>query len=198
MTLLLRNKAKPRMLDGGQESDEILLQKIAAGNAGAFSLLVNRHADRFYAVAWRLCANKHDAQDVVQEAFLKLWQFPEKFDPGKGAKFTTWFYRVVCNVALDGRRKSANRRETEVSGLIADSGMRQDEVLQMSEDQLLLERAIADLPEKQRAALNLCFYEGLSNAEAAGILGIRIKALESLLMRGKAGVRDRLIRSGVL
>ncbi len=171
---------------------------IQMGDHGAFSALVQRHTQRFYAAAYRVCQNPGLSEDIVQEAFLKLWGRPELWDPDKGAKFTTWFYRVVSNLAVDHMRKVKVSGGDAALEFIADDRVDQYEELAMSDQQRALERAIASLPERQKLALNLCFYEGLSNKEAAHVLDIGVKALESLLVRAKASVKDELKRVGVL
>ena len=179
-------------------SDESLLERLQNQDHEAFSTLVSRHTRMFYAAAYRICPNQDDAEDVVQDAFLKLWNNPSLWDASKGAKFTTWFYRVVTNQALDLLRKKKKTQGIDVSERITSDDTMQDDALVMSEEQRLLEEAIQELPERQMMALNLCFYEGLSNKEAADILDVSVKALESLLIRAKSGVKDILIRKGVI
>ena len=89
--------------------DETLVCRIQEGSHEAFTILVNRHSNRFYSIAYRLVSSKGDAEDIVQEAFLKLWNRPNLWDPGKGAKFTTWSYRVVINLSLDHRKKKKSK-----------------------------------------------------------------------------------------
>ncbi len=187
------------MAETGQDSDDILMGRIRRGDHGAFSVLVRRHSKMFYAAAYRMCGDVQGSEDTVQEAFLKLWQKPDTWDPAKGTKFTTWFYRVVTNLAIDRQRREKKKfANPEVMNVIADRAPHADQVLQTSEEEEILERAIAALPERQRAALNLCVYEGLSNKEAADALGIGVKALESLLMRAKAGLREEFKREGLI
>ena len=186
------------MAVSGQDSDESLMVRVQSGDHQAFSMLVRRHTDRFFAVAWRMCGDQNAAEDIVQEAFLKLWRKPQSWKPGKGAKFTTWFYRVVINQAHDHGRKKKYEYGADDLDVFADERDTQDKTLQQKQEQDYLERAIQVLPERQKAALNLCFYEGLSNREAAEVLGVGVKALESLLMRAKAGVKDELIRAGIV
>lgn len=181
-----------------EKSDDILLQEIAAGNAEAFSILVHRHSDRFYGLAWRLTSNNQEAEDVVQDAFLKLWNAPDAFDSSKGVKFTTWFYRVVSNVAIDRIRKRKRFWVTDDFDSHASQTQGTEESLIDREQQFLLEQAIQRLPEKQRLALNLCFYEGVSNKEAAEIMGVGVKAIESLLMRAKSKLKDMLVRDNII
>ncbi|MCB9989654.1 MAG: sigma-70 family RNA polymerase sigma factor [Rhodospirillales bacterium] len=184
-----------RALD--QYDDESLVALIKQQDHRAFSILVNRHTDRFYGLAWRMTANNQEAEDIVQEAFLKLWQNPALYNPRKNAKFVTWFYRVVTNISIDRLRRNKKTVGVDHFDYVADDRAGQDENMEADERQEYLERAIQDLPDKQKTALNLCFYEGLSNKEAADIMGVKIKALESLLMRAKAGIKDRLIRQGL-
>jgi len=85
--------------------DESLICRIQEGSHEAFTTLVDRHSNRFYRIVYRLVSSKDDAEDIVQEAFLKLWGRPNLWDPSKRAKFTTWFYRVVINLCFDHRKK---------------------------------------------------------------------------------------------
>lgn len=168
--------------------------RVLQADHGAFSELVRRHSQRFYACAYRMCRNAELSEDVVQDAFLKLWQRPEIWDADKGAKFTTWFYRIVTNQAIDAMRKIKPTSGSDVLEFLSDGLIGQDENLALRQQQEQVERAIAALPERQRIALNLCFYEELSNREAAEIMDVGVKALESLLMRAKAGLRDVFLR----
>jgi RNA polymerase sigma-70 factor (ECF subfamily) len=180
------------------ESDESLMTRINRADHQAFAALVRRHTGRFYATAYRMCGNVQDAEDIVQESFLKLWDRPGIWDAGRGVKFTTWFYKVVTNMALDFIRRKKPVGGDDMIALFADDGPRQDDVMMQEQESVSVEMAIQSLPERQKAALNLCFYEGLSNKEAAETLGVGLKALESLLMRAKAGLRDELIRQGLI
>jgi len=173
-------------------SDESLMALIVEGDHRAFASLVERHNRMFFAAAYRICANGIESEDIVQDAFLKLWKKPGAFDATKGVKFTTWFYRVVTNVAIDAARKKKPHASDEVIAFQADQGALADEMMEANEQQTALEAAIQELPERQKLALNLCFYEDLSNKEAADILGIGVKALESLLMRAKKSLKETL------
>ena len=177
-------------------SDEVLVARIQVGDHAAFARLVTRHQGRFYAHAWRTTGNRAEAEDSVQDAFLKLWRNPASFDAGRGIKFVTWFYRVVTNAAIDIKRRSREKPDTDALERTVSDAALQDETLQEDDKARAVEQAIRALPERQRTALNLCFYEGLSNAEAATVLEIKVKALESLLIRAKAGVRESLRQAG--
>lgn len=171
--------------------DESIVKLIQQGDHGAFSEIVHRHSKRFYSIAYRILFNKHDAEDIVQEAFLRLWEKSELWNPHREAKFTTWFYRVVVNLCLDHNRKktTVTLAEDIKSTNKTDS---QEGVLNEKQRQEILNRCIQELPERQQLALNLCFYEGLSNQEAADIMGVKIKALQSLIMRAKTTLKEKV------
>ena len=170
-----------------QQTDEQLMVLIQAHNHEAFSELVTRHCDRFYALAYRTLFNQSDAEDMVQEAFLKLWQKPTLWRHKHGSKFTTWFYRLVVNACYDLNKKKSSQ-EFSLSDQKYDAAIEDDEsATQLSE----LEAALRELPERQRTALNLCFYEGLSNQDAANIMDFNLKALQSFIMRAKENENAR-------
>lgn len=180
------------------DSDESLMAGVKRRDHQAFATLVQRHTDRFYAGAYRMLGRSEEAEDIVQDAFLKLWNNPSIWKDGKGAKFTTWFYRIVTNLCIDHMRKHKRLTSSEVLDSFESGDVLQDTDLQEREERAHLEEAIQALPDKQKAALNLCFYEEMSNKDAAEILDVNVKALESLLMRAKAGLRDELIRKNIL
>lgn len=172
------------------ESDESLMRLIKGGSHQAFSTLVRRHTQRFFSAAYSLCGNATQAEDMVQEAFLKIWQKPDVWKEDRGAKFTTWFYRILVNMNIDAARKNKRNAGDAALEYIKDPSASPENETAMNEEQAQLEAAIASLPERQATALNLCFYEGLSNAQAADVMGVKVKALESLLMRAKAGLKE--------
>lgn len=180
------------MVDYEEETDESLVARLQRRDHRAFATLVRRHTNRFYVCAWRMCSYETLAEDVVQDAFLKLWSKPEAFDPGRGVKFTTWFTRVVMNLAIDALRKKRPEVPGDAFDKMADSARNAEEALMDKQRHDALEAAIQLLPIRQKAALNLCFYEGFSNKEAAEVLGVKVKALESLLMRAKKALKETL------
>ncbi len=173
--------------------DASLLAAIEQGSHAAFAVLVRRHHTRFYAIAYRFLANQQEAEDMVQHSLLKLWESPSMWDARKQTKFTTWFYRIIVNQCLDARKKKTAVPLPEEKELI-DHRPSQDQLLLLREKQQILETAILALPDKQQTALNLCFYENFSNQEAADIMGIKLKALQSLLIRAKETLRKNVMR----
>ncbi len=180
------------MVSGWDEKgDQELLALIQDGSHDAFAVLVQRHSERFYLLAYRYMQNRETAEDIVQDAFLKLWEAPGKWQPEQNSQFTTWFYRIVVNLCLDWQKKKRSLvLDTELP--LADTHDAPDTVMIHTQEQQVLEQEIAALPERQRMALNLCFAEGLSNQEAAEVIGVGLKALQSLIMRAKATLKERM------
>jgi RNA polymerase sigma-70 factor (ECF subfamily) len=171
--------------------DHELLELIQKGSHEAFAELVRRHTNRFYRIAYRFVQNKENAEDIVQDAFLKLWEDPARWRGELRNKFTTWFYRVVTNLSLDWLKRQRTVELDEELPL-ADERPTADESMTQAETYKHLEKAIAALPDRQRTALNLCFDEGLTNQEAAEAMGLNLKALQSLIMRAKTTLKKRM------
>lgn len=171
-------------------ADEALMARIADGDRSAFAALVTRHLDRAVRTAQRLLGERSEAEDVAQDAFMRIWQHADRWRP-EGGRFTTWFYRVVVNAAIDRLRKPKASALEDVPEPEDDrpSAFR---TLHRAEVSRSVAAAVSELPERQRTALTLCHYEGLGNIEAAEVMGITVGALESLLIRAKRVLRDRL------
>ncbi len=173
------------------KEDNELLALVRDGSHPAFGALVERHEDRYYRLAFRYLQNRAAAEDIVQDAFLKLWENPGRWEPDKNSKFTTWFYRVVVNLCLDWQKRKRPLALNEEMPLIDDRESA-DQMIVRREEQRMLEQAIAALPERQRTAINLCFSEDLSNQDAADAMGVHLKALQSLIMRAKTTLKERM------
>lgn len=171
--------------------DELLVCRIQKGSHEAFATFVRRHTNRFYSIAYRFVTDKNDAEDIVQEVFLKLWQKPQMWNASKRAKFTTWFYRVVINLCLDLNKKKKPLDLPE-DVVLEDGNPGQDDLLDIRKKQALLDGLVQQLPERQQLALNLCFYEGLTNKEAAEIIGVEVKAVQGLIMRAKTTLKKKV------
>lgn len=171
-------------------SDEALLAMLLDARAhAAFSVLVRRHAERFRRVAFRFIGTREEAEDIVQECFVKLWDRPQLWNAGGGAKFTTWFYRVVVNRCHDVRK---TRRTVPIAEGVefADTRDLQDAQLDKLQKARAMEAAFRTLPENMQTSLNLSFYEDLPNKESAEIMGLSLKAFQSLLMRSKDALKQ--------
>lgn len=178
-------------LDDTFESDETLVQRAGRGDRRAAEMLVERHTDKIYAVCFRMLGAQHAAEDAAQETFLRLWRNAAKWKPA-GAKFETWLYRVAMNLCLDQLRKRKRDAPEEAAPEQVDHAARPDDVFLAGEKRFLIDEALAQLPDRQRMALTLCHYQELSNIEAAKVMDVSVDALESLLARGRRGLRERL------
>ncbi len=178
--------------------DESLMGYVKQHNHQAFSILVERHSKRFYAIAYRVVMQQQLAEDIVQDSFLKLWDKPTIWKDKKGAKFTSWFHRIVTNMAIDLYRRNKKILAFDNSDDFATQSETQLSEIEQSQTQIALDEAIKTLPEKQLLALNLCFYEDMAREEAANIIGVKTGALNSLLMRAKENIREHLIRNDII
>lgn len=176
------------------DGDAELLRAIAAGDRAAFDRLSRRHLDRAYGVAMRMTGSRADAEDVVQDVFLRLWLKPDSWRPGQ-AQFSTWLYRVVVNRCLDLKRRPKGSDLDSVDEPQDPDANAEDSLLE-AERGKALDRAVAELPERQRTAIVLTYTAGLRNAEAASAMDISVKAFEALLVRAKRELRDHLAGQG--
>jgi RNA polymerase sigma-70 factor (ECF subfamily) len=174
-------------MDGA--SDEDLMLRIAAGDEPAFRVLARRYAPLALRLARRVMANSADAEEIVQEALLRVWVNAPRWRPV--ATFRTWFYRVVINLCLNRKRRAPFLPIDEVSDP-ADPSPDAAARMERREVDQAVAAAIADLPERQRAAIALTYNEGFSNAETAATLGTTVSAVETLLVRAKRALRQRL------
>lgn len=172
------------------DPDVALLLRAGQGDRLACSTIVERHLGRITAFAQRTLGQRSDAEDVAQETFLRLWRHAGDWTD-QGAKVSTWLHQVALNLCRDRmRRKTTLPIEEALEQPSLDPGPGGH--LQRQEVAGLVRRAIDRLPERQREALLLCHYQELGNAEAAGMLGVSVEALESLLARGRRALRQSL------
>ena len=171
------------------DSDEALMARVAHGDERAFRTLAARHLPAMLGLARRILGNAADAEDVAQEAMLRVWTHAPRWQPL--ALFRTWLTRVTVNLCLD-RKRRAPWVELEAAGELADPAPGAGERAERDEREKLVAAAIANLPPRQRAAIALTYGEGMSNAQVADILGASVSAVETLLVRGKQNLRRAL------
>lgn len=177
-----------------QTPDEALLVLFANGDEAAARALTLRLTPRVMAHAFRLLGNRAEAEDVTQEAMLKLWRVAAEWRQGE-AKVTTWLYRVVANLCTDRLRRSGRTAALEDAGDPVDETQSAAETMQNRSRADALQDALTLLPERQRQAVVLRHIEELSNPEIADIMDLSVEAVESLIARGKralsAGLQAR-------
>ncbi len=173
-------------LDSHQDvPDEVLLALYANGDADAALVLTQRLTPRMFGLAIRMLGDVSEAEDVVQEAMLRLWRIAPDWRRGE-AQVSTWLYRVVFNLATD--RLRVRKRQGPSLDAIEDPASPEPgapEQLQDKARNAALQGALDDLPDRQKQAVILRHIEGLANPEIAQIMGITTEAVESLTARGK-------------
>jgi RNA polymerase sigma-70 factor (ECF subfamily) len=175
-------------------NDAELMQRTATGDVRAFDALVRRHLPRAIRMARHILGSSSDAEDIAQESFLRIWKHAADWRSAEeaGALFTTWLYRVVLNLCIDLKRKRTFSSLDDVPEPVDARGNAETNLHRRQQSERV-RRAIGALPERQRAAFVLCFYEERSNKEAADILGVSLKAVESLLVRARKQLQRDLL-----
>ena len=175
------------MSEEARDPDAELIERVGHADPAAVRALVARKLPRLLALAARLLGDRGEAEDVAQETFMRAWKQAPHWREGE-ARFDTWLHRVALNLCYDRLRA---HRETAVDELPdeADPGAAPDAVLEARSRGERVRAALAALPVRQREALVLCYYQELSNLEAAGLMGISVDALESLLARARRSMR---------
>lgn len=172
--------------DLSEQGDEALLLLYAQGDRTAARTLVLRLTPRVLGYATRLLSDRAEAEDVAQEAMLRLWRIAPDWRRGE-AQVTTWLYRVVTNLVTDRQRVRQRRGTAPLDDApeVADAAPGVVTRLIEADRMAALDAALAQLPDRQRQAVVLRHLEGLSNPEIAGVMDIGVEAVESLTARGK-------------
>ena len=173
-----------------------LVERASGGDPAAFNQLMELHERRMYAVALRMCANREDAQDCLQEAMLRVYRAIGSF---KGqSTFSTWVYRITMNTCLDELRRKKNRQNTSLDNLLdmgwapADENNVPEQQAIRAETRRRLHAAIRELPEDMRAAVVLRDIQGFSYDEIARMLEINVGTIKSRISRGREKLREKL------
>ena len=174
----------------GEVSDDALLVLFANGDQAAARDLTSRLGPRCYSVAMRMLGNPAEAEDVPQEAMMRLWRIAPDWRSGQ-AKVSTWLYRVTLNLCMDIKRRKPHAALDAVPEP-RDQAMTAPERMQEAARVDALQSALMQLPDRQRQAVVLRHIEELSNPEIAGIMGISVEAVESLTARGKRALAKAL------
>jgi RNA polymerase sigma factor (sigma-70 family) len=191
-------RANDRRKDAPQEGEDdgALMRRVASGDAHALEVVADRHTQMLFGIAWRMLGDAAEAEDVVQEAITRLWVNAKGWTP-VGGGIGGWLRRVATNLCLDRKRASARVSDEEVPER-ADDTPAADIQIDEERRRQAVAGAMQALPDRQRAAIVLTYYEGLSNADAAATLGVGVKALESLLVRARQGLGRALAETGLL
>lgn len=175
------------MPSGSPDPDGDLVPALQSGDERAFETLMTRHLKTIHALAFHMLGDQFAAEDVAQSVFLKTWQMMPRWVPGR-ARLLTWMRRVATNLCLDILRKK-KPVYMETLPEIIDSADMPDHQLGLNNERKKITAALGALPERQRAALTLSYYQNVSQVEGAQIMDISVSAYESLLVRARKALR---------
>ncbi|MGZ3298423.1 MAG: RNA polymerase sigma factor, partial [Asticcacaulis sp.] len=173
------------------DPDELLLQRIARGESAAVSVLVSRKLPRLLSLGRRMLGDAVEAEDVAQETLMRTWKQAASWVPGK-ARIDTWMHRVALNLCYDRLRRRREQVSTDDIELTDPSDSAHARIEQSQQAQAL-QTALSALPERQREAIVLSYYQEMSNLEAATLMGVSVEALESLLARARRTLRQIMV-----
>ena len=184
-----------------QIPSEELMARIAKGDADAFEILVNRHQGSILNLVYRYIGDRTQAKDLSQEVFIRVWKSAETYRPE--AKFTTWLYRITANLCFNELKASRRKKwfsfnwsdedgEHTLEETLADRAPSAEDLLLEKERTRQISDALQSLPDNQRMALVLKRYDDLSYQEIAQVIGCSVSAVESLLVRAKRTLQEKL------
>ena len=178
-------------------TDGAVVSQARAGDPEAFRLLVERHSQQIFRVAYRMTGNEHDADDVVQEAFLRAYRQIDRFE--ERANFGTWLHRIAVNCALDllrargrmDRHYGGDPEDAEMSGAIR-TDAQQDRLLMSAELGKQVAAAMEQLSGNERTAFVLRHFEGMPVEEIGKTMGIQVNAAKHTIFRAVRKLRQSL------
>lgn len=192
------------MTNPARGREALLVRRVADGDRRAFAELAEQHAPALGRYIARMLGNAAEVEDIRQETLLRLWTQAERWQP-EVAALSTWLHRIAHNLSIDHLRRTArlvhdegegNDTETKADAAAQEGGEAGPQAPDLALDSAQLAKqvraAIGTLSERQRSALIMCHYQGLSNRDAATILDVSVDALESLLARARRKLKVQL------
>lgn len=183
----------------GRKSDEELMRNVAGGDGSALAVLYQRYAGAVYSLAYRVVNNREVAEELLNEAFLRAWKQAPSFDARRG-KFSTWILSVTRNLSIDELRSQRSRPqkadrvgEEDVPSDLVDPGVPVEEQVWLLEQGAIIRDALRRLPEAQREALELAYFQGLTQSEIALRLGHPLGTTKTRMRLGLQKLRDFLL-----
>lgn len=185
-------------VDADDAVDVALMLETAKGNERAFRQLIERHQNAVIGTVARMLHDAHEAEDIAQQVFVRLWNSAPKWRPE--AKFTTYLYTIMRNLVFNESRRRSRKKEVSLeqqeennpAAMRADEGLSPDEGMEKRELHRSIDAAIAALPEQQRLAVVLRTFEGLDYDEIAKALDTSVSSVKSLLFRARSVLREAL------
>ncbi len=173
----------------GATVDSRLLAASARGDSRSFEQIIGRHYHVVHRVVWRMMNGHSDAEDVTQEAFLRLWRNPVQVR--EAGALRGWLIRVATNLVTD-RHRGAPAMELTLVDEIPDSRLDSEDIMNRNVVARRMDEAVAKLPDRQKLAIALVQFEHLSNPDAARVMEVSVDALESLLARARRTLKQEL------
>jgi RNA polymerase sigma-70 factor (ECF subfamily) len=174
--------------------DAVLMQRIVENDNQAFSELVSRYSRKLFATCFRMLGQYNEAEEAVQESFLKIWNYADKWD-GDKAGVSTWIYTITTNTCRDALRKRKAVFVEHEDGYIEHQETDQpngQNAMEQKQQADLVKEAIDKLPERQKQALILSYYDGLSHKEIGEIMDATAKSIEGLVARARNDLKESL------
>lgn len=176
-------------------ADEELMRLVRSSDARAFAVVYERHVGSAFSLAYRMCATRTAAEDVVQEAFLALWRSGGRYDATRGS-VRTWVLGIVHNRAIDALRRATvhDRRRASDEGLEErfETGERTDAEVARRAEASEIRSALGELPSEQSQVIELAYYGGFTHAEIADILGAPLGTVKGRMRLGLEKLRGQL------
>lgn len=170
--------------------DEVLFERVRAGDTAAFDTIVSHHMRRAFSVAYRLLGQREDAEDLVQDAFMVALEKIDTFQSGR--KFAPWFYRILVNRGLNSRKSRSLRRTDEIPDALASSTVSPLRAAEQTELRERLKDVLAELPPRQRAVVEFFELEGFTSTEIASILELSDGTVRWHLHQARHALRTAL------
>jgi RNA polymerase sigma-70 factor, ECF subfamily len=174
--------------------DAQLVERVLHGDPEAYGALVSRHMGRAFSIAWRILEHREDAEDVVQDSFMRALERLEQLHHGR--PFRPWLLRIVVNQALNFRRARGIRTTMQLSDAAVAAGALPDRQAENTDLRMRLARAMGMLPEKQRTIVQLADLEGLTSGEIGRIMDLADGTVRWHLHEARRALRDALAPIG--
>ena len=180
-------------------ADNDIIDQIRAGDARKYALLVDRHKDKVFTLAVRLVGNKSEAEELVQDGFMRAYRSLDRFRGD--AKFSTWLYRIIYNLCMTRVTRRHTQTETSVmfheemiDGVFVDDGeVGVDEQMEQEEFNQIVREEVNLLPEKYRIAVTMFYLQEMSYQEMTEIMNLPIGTVKTNLFRGRNLLRKQML-----
>lgn len=178
-------------------SDNDLLRAIAEGDRSAFSILMKRYLPNMVTLAQRIVFDREQAREIVQEAFIRVWKNAAKWDPCGSATFLTWLRHITVNLSISVRRRHREQVSIDLIEELPSDFADGFVIVATSDQKRVVQKAMQKLPERQRAAVALYYFDELPQAEAAEIMEMTPRAFDSLIVRARSSLKKYFVDSGI-